>query len=399
MAKISKEELQNFMLHFENKVVSRLKDAGFERNKYNVFDILNINRQELRHSDFLAFLMNPIRSGEIGRQFLHNFLTLLSKDYPELGLDFFNMFYCDFEKVIVKREYKQIDILLDVKLSNSEKKYIIAIENKIDSGEQFYDNKDVMGQLVKYKNIVDSEYNNHIPIYLFLSPDKRLPSDNNWIAIDYNLIYSALCMLKLDNADSTIKTLIQDYKKMLRGLFEMENDAELREIALKIYSADKDIFDFIFENRPNRINISAKIIRKYLKSVGFVRFDIDKSKRQNTNIVFTTHEIYDLCNHIYFQINVNEMVIWAYIEGASESERMRLNIKDDTKIKSLTKSIYLFGDKGKTADVIAAHNMLLLANNQDELEADLQRNLNTIFAQNGIIFKQSREICKRLNNN
>lgn len=38
---------------------------------------------------------------------------------------------------------------------------------------------------------------------------------------------------------------------MLRGLFEMENDAELREIALKIYSADKDIFDFIFENRPN----------------------------------------------------------------------------------------------------------------------------------------------------
>lgn len=213
MANISKEELQNFMLHFEDKVVSRLKDAGFERNKYNVFDILNINRQELRHSDFLAFLMNPIRSGEIGRQFLHNFLTLLSKDYPELGLDFFNMFYCDFEKVIVKREYKQIDILLDVNLSNSNKKYIIAIENKIDSGEQFYDNKDVMGQLVKYKNIVDSEYNNHIPIYLFLSPDKRLPSDNNWIAIDYNLIYSALCMLKLDNADSTIKTLIQDYKK------------------------------------------------------------------------------------------------------------------------------------------------------------------------------------------
>lgn len=68
------------------------------------------------------------------------------------------------------------------------------------------------------------------------------------------------------------------------------------------------------------------------------------------------------------------MVIWAYIEGASESERMRLSIKDDAKIKSLTKSIYLFGDKGNTADVIAAHNMLLLANNQDELEADLQRN-------------------------
>lgn len=399
MTNISKEKLQNFVLNFEDNVVSRLKDAGFERNRYNVFDILNINRQELRHSDFLAFLLNPCRSGEVGRQFLHNFLSLLSKDNPELKLDFFKMFYCEFEKVTVKREYKQIDILLDIKLSDSDNEYIFVIENKVDSGEQVYENKDEKGQLEKYKKIVETEYKNHIPIYLFLSPDKRLPSENAWCAIDYSLIYSALCMLKIDSADSTIKTLIQDYKKMLRGQFDMENDEELRKIALNIYKSDKDIFDFIFENRPNRINTSAEIIRKYLKNVGFVHFDIDKSKRQNANIVFTTHEIFNLCNHIYFQINVNDMVVWAYIEEATESERVRLGIKDCAKIKSLTKSIYLFGDKGKTSEGIEMHNNLLLNNNQEELEADLKRLLETTFAQNGIIALQSIKICNQLKNN
>lgn len=98
MTNISKEKLQNFVLNFEDNVVSRLKDAGFERNRYNVFDILNINRQELRHSDFLAFLLNPCRSGEVGRQFLHNFLSLLSKDNPELKLDFLKCFIVNLRK-------------------------------------------------------------------------------------------------------------------------------------------------------------------------------------------------------------------------------------------------------------------------------------------------------------
>ena len=50
MAKINEQQLQNFVLTFESEIVLPLVSAGFERNKYNVFDILNINRQELRHS-------------------------------------------------------------------------------------------------------------------------------------------------------------------------------------------------------------------------------------------------------------------------------------------------------------------------------------------------------------
>ena len=304
--KMTNDDLQDFALRFEAEIVKPLLLAGFERNKYNVFDILNIGRQELRHSDFLAFLMNPNRSGEVGQHFLQNFLALLSKENPELHLDFFKVFYGDFEKVIVRREYQKIDILVEIEIQNEQ--YVFAIENKVDAGEQMYDDNKDKGQLDKYKKIIDTEYKKHKPIFLFLSPNKRSPSESDWTPIDYNLIYSALCRLNLNTADDTVKTLINDYKKMIRSQFEIEDNKELKEEALRIYSENKDIFDFIFDCRPNRVNTTAKIIRDFLHDNGdWIEFNKDKSERQNTYITFTTKELKELGLDINFQIDVKSI--------------------------------------------------------------------------------------------
>jgi hypothetical protein len=332
---MTNDDLQNFALNFEDEIVKPLLSAGFERNKYNVFDILNIGRQELRHSDFLAFLMNPNRSGEVGQQFLRNFLALLSKENPELHLDFFKVFYGEFEKVIVRREYKKIDILLEIEIQDKpqNKQYVFAIENKVDADEQMYDNDDdenKEGQLVKYKDTIDKEYNNyHKRIFLFLSPDKRTPSESDWIPIDYNLIYSALCRLDLNTADNTLKTLINDYKKMISSQFIMEDNKELKEQALNIYSKNKDIFDFIFKSRPNRVNTTARIIRDFLHVNGdWIEFDKNKFVRQNTYIIFTTKELKELgLDIIKFQIDVKNMYLYFYIDGEDSDLRKKLGKK------------------------------------------------------------------------
>ena len=309
------DDLQDFALKFEDEIVKPLLLAGFERNKYNVFDILNIGRQELRHSDFLAFLMNPNRSGEVGQQFLRNFLALLSKENQELHLDFFKVFYGELEKVIVRREYKDIDILVEIKIQNEQ--YVFAIENKIDADEQMYDNdddEDKEGQLVKYKDTIDKEYNNyHKRIFLFLSPNKRPPSDRYWTPIDYNLIYSALCRLDLNTADNTVKTLINDYKKMIMSQFKMKDNNELREEALKIYSKNKDVFDFIFTNMPNRVNATADIIRGYLKEKGMV---LD-GKNQNRFLAFRTDKLKGY-QCFYFQIDTKEMRLFFLLKDGIE---------------------------------------------------------------------------------
>jgi len=396
MEPITEKKLQEFVLNFDNEIVAPLVSAGYERNKFNIFNILNISRQELRHSDFLAFLMNPNQSGDIGRQFLQNFLSLLSKENSELRLDFFKMFYCNFDKIVVKREYENIDILVDIVISN--KKFVIVIENKVDSGEQFYDDKEVKGQLAKYKKIVDKEFSTHTPIFLFLSPDKHLPSESEWTSIDYNLIYSALCRINSDKADNTIKTLIEDYKKTIRGQFEMENDEKLREAVLEIYNANKDVFDYIYKNLPNRINATAEIIRNYLGKTDWIDFDSKKNKGQNTYIIFTTKELKALGLNINFQIDVKNMLLYFYIVGEFEY-RTILGITDNKKnYKNIMPQQYMLGNnRNKNKDYIIEHEQLLLENNQEELQTQINDMMQKILAPEGFIYKQSKRIYELLN--
>lgn len=392
--KIDKQVLQNFILDFHENIKKPLYDNGYEGNKYNVFDILNINSQELRHSDFLAFLMNPERSGNLGEQFIRQLLVSLSQSYFNETLDFFDLFFAVFKKITVRREYKNIDIVCEIELT--EKNFVIVIENKIYAGEQFYFGKSEKSQLEKYKKTALTEYKNYTPIFLFLSPDKRPASDKDWIAIDYNFIYEILCKINLANVDNTLKTLVTDYKKLIRRQFEMEADKELRDIALKIYNANKDIFDFIFENRPNRINTTAEKIRDFLNNSEFIHFDKEKSKRQNANILFTTKDLYTLCDHIYFQINVNEMTMWVYIENGTEKERRIFDMKATAQFKNLTKTFYLFGDKGKNINGVKKFDDLLLKNNQEELYAELEEILKKTFAPDGWVAEQSKRFCELL---
>lgn len=397
MARITEIQLQNFVLDFENKVVAFLEKAGFVRNKYNVFDILNIKRQELRHSDFLAFLLNPARSDEIGRQFLQAFLSILAKENPELKLDFFKIFYGNFESVTVKREYKNIDILLDVQLSG--KDYIFVIENKVDSGEQFYEDKEIKGQLEKYQKIISVEYRSHTPIFLFLSPDKRQPSEKDWKAIDYKLIYSALSMVNTDLADNTLKALITDYKKLIRGQFKMETDKKLKEAALKIYNANADIFNFIFENLPNRVKETAEIIREFISSLDWVKLE---SQRQNAFINFSVNEISNLRAdlQIFFQINVNDLSITAYMLGGGEQDRIRLGVSRKGTSATLAKYEWLVdNNKEKTSQIIDRFNAYLLESDIGSIKAILTDLLNNAFGQEGYVYKHSKRIYALLSDN
>ena len=51
--------------------------------KFNIFDAVGIERQELRHSDFLAFLLNPYRDHGLGGTFIEILLNEIQKNYPK----------------------------------------------------------------------------------------------------------------------------------------------------------------------------------------------------------------------------------------------------------------------------------------------------------------------------
>lgn len=366
MEKSLNDQLQEFILTFENKVVLPLVTAGFD--KYNIFDILNISRQELRHSDFLAFLLNPSQSGDIGQQFLRNFLATLSRDNPELKLDFLKIFYGNYEKVDISREVvvkggrERIDILADIQLSDQ--KIIIIIENKVDTDD--HDN-----QLSKYKEYTNqNKFKDYKKILLYLTPDKSRPTENGngWVLIDYKLIYSLLDMINITAADTTIRTLINDYKKMIRSEFQMENDEKERLTAIEIYKQNRRVLDFIFECKPNWINETAKVIHSFLSSRG-----IQVKESQKACIEFRPNELPSSQTDVFIQINVGEMAMLLYK-------------KENGKYKQIGSKQWLFGDNDnrESTEAVKRYQEKLVFD-PAELKADCEQMLKQAFGPDGAI--------------
>ncbi len=372
MAQIpTEEELQNFALNFENKIVRPLVSAGF--NKYNIFDILNIGRQELRHSDFLAFLLDPSKSGQIGEQFLRNFITLLAKNIAS-DLNFFDMLYGNIDKVNVYREVAvkdgRIDILFDFEITRDKtQKIVVAIENKVDSDQ--HDN-----QLEKYKNFLCSgKYKDHKKVMLYLTPNKAGSGYVDWLEIDYKFIFDVLQKVNIDNADNTIKTLVEDYKKVLGREFNMNSEIELKKQALEIYKNNRKVLDFIFESKPNWIQETSKVICKLLEQKGGTIVTENKDKqliptanRGQVNLMFRIKDLASYPTH-YFQICVNEMSL-LFIKNSTQNQCPKQ---------------WLFGSKQDSFEAVEKYQHLMFADNNSILEEECKQMIDKMFEPKGVV--------------
>ena len=113
------------------------KRAAITGEEFNVFEILGVERREVRHSAFLANMLNPKGSHRQGAVFLEHFLNLESRlaDSSDDGKLY------DFQ-VITEAATNSNDGRIDISLKNEDYACII-IENKIDA-------EDGAGQLNKY---------------------------------------------------------------------------------------------------------------------------------------------------------------------------------------------------------------------------------------------------------
>src|SRR5216684_1999823 len=83
-------------------------------DQFNIFEAIGAVRQELRHSDFLAFLLNPQQNHGLGDVFLKKLLQKVlvaaydtSTLVSPIDLDVWNL-----DQAFVLREWQNIDILL-----------------------------------------------------------------------------------------------------------------------------------------------------------------------------------------------------------------------------------------------------------------------------------------------
>lgn len=240
------DALQEFLLDIE------CLDSLTEWTKrFNLFDILKITRTEIRHSNMLAWLLNPNENHGLGDRVLRGLIrqTVL---FSSTQVDILDTLLMDCYNFSILREWHNIDVLA----VSHEEKFVLCIENKIDSGE--HDN-----QLARYKKQIEQAFPEYQKKYIYLSPEGLEASDSeNWHAMSYAEVLSVIeSAMQQVNLLPEVQLLVNNYIDTIRR--DIVGDERLARICAEIYVKHQKALDLIFENKPDRSMELAEIFRAW----------------------------------------------------------------------------------------------------------------------------------------
>ncbi|MFC1744431.1 PD-(D/E)XK nuclease family protein [Candidatus Riflebacteria bacterium] len=240
-----------------------LEKLELELDKPNFFRIVRMENVEIRHSNFLAWLLSPQENHGLGNLFLKKFLKDIFALKSDQGFDEFSIDLLDLFNIEVRREWNNIDLLIIAE------KFDVCIENKVWTSEH-------SNQLTKYRNIVKKTFPEHQRFFVYLTPFGTSPEkqDDQEFYVPYS--YSAISeqirlILELHSQSLSPKILnyIEDYVMIVEQ--EILKEAGANEIARKIYSAHREALDFIFENKPDSMSQFATILEVKIKEIGWIK--------------------------------------------------------------------------------------------------------------------------------
>ncbi len=211
------------------------------RSKFNLFEAVGGETGELKHSNFLSYLLSPSRPHGFGVKPLQNLLRGILSAIPaeRRPISSVELILGDLDDAIVHRESDNIDLLVEIGALN----FVLLIENKIWS-------KAGKGQLDRYRKLLDQRYAGHRKLLVFLTPTAASPDDEAYIAFSYADLAAALEPLgdAADQAGNEAGLIVRHYIDMLRK--HIVGDQDLQTLAVKLYERHREALDFIFKHAP-----------------------------------------------------------------------------------------------------------------------------------------------------
>ena len=227
-----------------------LEDLELQLMQPNFFYELNLQHAEIRHSNFLAWLLNPKKSHGLGTHVLRHFLKdIFSENYCE-WMNEFEVDRLDLREVEIRREWNNIDLLIITD------KFAVCVENKIWS-------TDHSGQLARYRDELKKSLPKHHHAFVYLTPEGVAPSEeegSEYLSYSYHKIAKILQSvigIYSEALSTRSRIYIEDYLTVIRR--EIVKDDKINELASRIYLSHPDALDFIFENKPDRLTEVGKI--------------------------------------------------------------------------------------------------------------------------------------------
>ena len=274
----------------KKKYSALLNDIEFDEldlglKQPNIFKVLGASKTEIRHSNFLAWLLDPNESHNLGGVFLKRFLReVFSSDRFE-NIDEIAVAGLDLTKTKVLREWSYIDILVEVD------GIVICSENKVGSKEH-------SNQLARYKKVVNNQYPNYKKTFVFLTPEGLQSTSDSYHPISYGFIVESLeRVLEIygHSINDQVKNYISDYIVTIKR--EIMGTDKLTQTAINIYENHRELFDFIIEHRPEPVDRLREVLSKIVESKGWIVGSTSKAYLR-----FLTPKIKDL---VYINKNSN----------------------------------------------------------------------------------------------
>ncbi len=232
---------------------------------FNIFRTLDIINTEIRHSNVLAWLLDPSEDHGLDDYVLRAFLKCVAATTKETGqkvMSAFDLDVCDLSNAEVFREWpkkyerdreveldekerrKRIDILIKCASAN----LICVIENKVSSGES-------ENQLKTYMDVVEKEFHGPEKIYVYLTVEKEDPSMPEYVPMGYKEVLEILTRVidnKKDQLNKAVFTFISHYREML--LRYIVNDSDIQNACMEIYKKHKETLDIISSARNREMS-------------------------------------------------------------------------------------------------------------------------------------------------
>ncbi|MBT6200006.1 MAG: PD-(D/E)XK nuclease family protein [Bacteroidetes Order II. Incertae sedis bacterium] len=226
----------------------------------NIFNILKITKNEIRHSNFLAWLLDPRGSHNLGDLFVRRFLREVFASDLSANLDQIEANELELSGVEIRREWRNIDLLI------VHEKVAVCIENKVLSSEH-------SNQLSRYRSIVEEAFPDRKLSFVYLTPDGDLSEAESeyFTPISYEFIVEQLGRIADTHGssiESRVETYIKDYINTIKR--ELMQTDELTELARRIYKNHKEIIDLVHGSKPEPYSDLLPIVKKAITDRDYV---------------------------------------------------------------------------------------------------------------------------------
>jgi hypothetical protein len=182
---------------------------NIEKKEFSFMKVFGIENNELAHSSFLAWLLDPLGYHGLGSQFVEKFICKVASKTK--NLDFSNL---DFSNLCVDQEISGDESRLDIRIRDPLGSFICIIENKMLSPEGI----DQTDRLYRdFHGISASE------LFVFLTLDKTVkPKNSNFISLTYEEVLPMLRSLLEDATNADTRFLTKHYLNTLERLIMSE---------------------------------------------------------------------------------------------------------------------------------------------------------------------------------